>query len=108
MNNQTQKPKTSPWIYILVGMVIALVYILYESTFSGNKCKIQYAQYVRVYAGSSINTDIVAMLAEGDIVTLPLGKTSDWHVWQQIATPEGVIGWVAENWEQICVKTLLP
>ncbi|MBI5297266.1 MAG: hypothetical protein HY869_17445 [Chloroflexi bacterium] len=102
MNNQNQKSQFTPLTYILIGIALTLAYLLYFSNSSPNDCKIKFAQYVRVYAGPDIKYDVMTVLGEGDRLTLSSGKTTDWHIWQEVITDDGIKGWAAENWETKC------
>jgi hypothetical protein len=102
MEKQKQKSQFIPLTYILIGVVIVLIYLLYTSNSSPNDCKVATGQYVRVYAGPDIKYDVMYVLGEGDRLTLSSGKTNDWHIWQEVVTDEGIKGWAAENWEDKC------
>lgn len=102
MDKQSQKSQFTPLTYILIGIALALAYLLFFPKPSPNDCEIAFAQYVRVYAGPDIKYDVTTVLSEGDRLTLSQGKSSDWHVWQEVVTENGIKGWAAENWETKC------
>jgi uncharacterized protein YraI len=102
MEKQNQKSQFTPLTYVLIGVALALAYLLFFSNSSPNDCKVAFAQYVRVYAGPDIKYDIMTVLGEGDRLTLSSGKNMDWHTWQEVVTEDGIKGWAAENWKTKC------
>jgi len=103
MINQNQnKTKFTPLTYILIGVVLALAYIFFTSKTSPNDCRVGTGQYIRVFAGPGINYDVMTILSEGDRLTLTSGKSTDYHIWQEIVTSTGIKGWAEENWKSVC------
>ena len=102
MDAQNQKSQFTPLTYILIGIALTLAYLLFFSNSSPNNCKIKFAQYVEIYAGPDTKYDVMTVLSEDDSLTLSSGKTTDWHIWQEVVTDDGIKGWAAENWETKC------